>query len=454
MTHTQPGPPPAAADAPIPDQATRAIEGLMALHPKGFDLTLERVRRLLAGLGDPHEELPPTIHIAGTNGKGSCAAFCRALLEAGGHRTHVHTSPHLVRWHERFRIAGTLVDDAVLAEAVARVAAANGGAPITVFEILTAVMFVLFSQNEADAAVIEVGLGGRADATNVIERPAVSVIMPIGLDHQMHLGDTVELIAGEKAGIMKPGVPVVISTQPYPDARDVLVARAEAVGCPAWIYGEHFIAFEEHGRFVFQDTDGLLDLPLPALPGRHQLANAAAAIAALRAGGFVLTEAGAERAMQAVSWPARMQRLAHGTLAELAPQGAEIWLDGGHNPDGAAMAAEFLAAREEEVERPLFMIVGMLNTKDATGYLRVFDGLVRHVFTVPVPDSEAGYDPEALADEALAAGLSAEPMDDVGSALRLIAESWNGLERPPRILIGGSLYLAGQVLSDNGTPPD
>lgn len=448
-------PPPAPGTALVPrDEASRAIEALMALHPKGFDLTLGRVRRLLAVLGDPHTNLPPTIHIAGTNGKGSCAAFCRALLEEGGHKTHTHTSPHLVRWHERFRIAGALVDDAELTDALRRVADANDGAQITVFEILTAAMFVLFSELEADAAVIEVGLGGRADATNVIDKPAVSVIMPIGLDHQAYLGDTVEKIAGEKAGIMKPGVPVVISAQPYSEARDVLIARAEALGCPVEVYGEHFIAFEEHGRLVFQDTDGLLDLPLPALPGRHQLSNAAAAIAALRAGGFVLTENAAERAMQTVRWPARMQRLERGLLTEIAPPGAEIWLDGGHNPDGAAMAAEFLAAREEESERPLFMIAGMLNTKDAVGYFRIFDGLVRHVFTVPVPDSEAGVDPGFLADQALTAGLSAEPMDDVTTALKLIAETWNGLERPPRILIGGSLYLAGDVLRENGTLPD
>lgn len=443
----------AGTDIVSPDNATRAIEALMELHPKGFDLTLDRVRRLLAKLGDPQDRLPPAIHIAGTNGKGSCAAFCRALLEAGGHRTHVHTSPHLVRWHERFQIAGALVDDTVLTEAVTRVAKANDGAKITVFEILTAVMFVLFGEHEADAAVIEVGLGGRADATNVIERPAVSVIMPVGLDHQAFLGDTVDLIAGEKAGIMKPDVPVVISAQPYAEARDVLIARAEALGCPASIYGEHFIAFEEHGRFVFQDTDGLLDLPLPALVGRHQLANAAAAIAALRAGGFVLTEAGAERAMQTVTWPGRMHRIEKGNLFDIAPPGAEIWLDGGHNPDGAAMVAEFLAAREEELERPLFMIVGMINTKDALGYFRVFEGLVRHVLTVPVPDSDAGFDAEFLTDQALEAGLSAEPMEDLASALRLLAESWSGLERPPRILIGGSLYLAGDVLHQNGTPP-
>lgn len=442
------------SDLILPDEATRAIEALMALHPKGFDLSLGRIRRLLGALGDPHTALPPVIHIAGTNGKGSCAAFCRALLEASGHHTHVHISPHLVRWHERFRIAGALVDDAVLADAVRRVAAANEGRQITVFEILTAVMFVLFSEHEADAAVIEVGLGGRADATNVIDRPAVSVIMPIGFDHQAYLGDTIELIAGEKAGIMKPGAPVIIGAQPHSEARDELVTRAEALGCDAHIYGEHFIAFEERGRLVFQDTDGLLDLPLPALPGRHQLSNAAAAIAALRAGGFSLTEAAAERAMQTVQWPARLQRLTEGHLVAQAPKGAEIWLDGGHNPDGATMAAEHLAAREEQVERPLFMIAGMLNTKDSVGYFRVFGGLVRHVFTVPVPGSDAGVDPGFLADQALEAGLSAEPMESVSAALALLAESWNGLERPPRILIGGSLYLAGDVLRENGTPPD
>ncbi|WP_306117467.1 MULTISPECIES: folylpolyglutamate synthase/dihydrofolate synthase family protein [unclassified Roseitalea] len=426
----------------------------MALHPKGFDLSLGRVRRLLGVLGDPQDRLPPTIHIAGTNGKGSCAAFCRALLEAAGLRTHVHTSPHLVRWHERFRLGGNLVDDALLAETVRRVASANGGARITVFEILTAVMFVLFSEQPADAAVLEVGLGGRADATNVITRPRVSVITQIGLDHQAYLGDTVELIAGEKAGIMKPGVPVVIGAQTHPTARDVLIARAEALGCPAIVYGEDFLAFEEHGRMVYQDAVSLLDLPLPGLRGRHQLTNAAAAIAAVRAGGFEMSEAAMERAMAAADWPARMQRLDAGRLVDLAPPGAEIWLDGGHNRDGALMVAEFVAAREEEVERPLFLIAAMLASKDAPGYFSVFEGLARHVFTVPVPGTEAGADPGFLADQALAAGLSAEPMDDVPAALRLLTESWNGLERPPRIVICGSLYLAGEVLRANGTLPD
>ncbi len=445
---------PGAQTTLLADQAEREIARLMTLHPKGYDLSLGRIRRLLAALGNPHRRLPPVIHIAGTNGKGSCTAFCRALVEAAGLVAHTHTSPHLVRWHERFRLAGRLVDDAVLAETLRRVATANGGEQITIFEILTAAMFVLFSEHPADVAIVEVGMGGRADATNVVEKPTVSVIMPIGLDHQAHLGATADLIAAEKAGIMKPDVPVVIGAQPHAAARDVLVARARAVGCPATVYGEDFLAFEEHGRMVYQDSDGLLDLPLPALPGRHQIANAAAAIAALRASRFDISEGATERAMTQVTWPARMQRLDAGPVTALAPQGAEVWIDGGHNPDGAQMAAEFLAAREEDVERPLFLIAGMLSSKDPAAYFRVFEGLARHVFAVPVPSTDAGTDAAVLADFAVEAGLSAEPMPDVASALSLLHESWNGLERPPRILICGSLYLAGDVLSANGNAPE
>lgn len=452
--HANQGPMMSGTETLPADQAAREIARLMALHPKGYDLSLGRIRRLLAELGNPHHRLPPVVHIAGTNGKGSCTAFCRAIAEATGMVAHTHTSPHLVRWHERFRLGGRLVDDAVLAETLRRVADANGGEQITVFEILTAAMFVLFSEHPADVALIEVGMGGRADATNVVEKPAVSIIMPIGLDHQAHLGTTVELIAGEKAGIMKPGVPVVIGAQPHLAARDVLIARAEAIGCPISVYGQDFLAFEEHGRMVFQDGAELLDLPLPALAGRHQITNAAAAIAAMRAAGFTVGESAIERAMTQVHWPARMQRLDGGPIVELAPPGAELWIDGGHNPDGARMAAEFLAAREEDVERPLFLIAGMLSSKDPGAYFRVFEGLARHVFTVPVPSTDAGTDPSVLADIALASGLSAEPMPDVPSALSLLRETWNGLERPPRVLICGSLYLAGDVLSANGNAPD
>ncbi|MER9486463.1 bifunctional folylpolyglutamate synthase/dihydrofolate synthase [Mesorhizobium sp. M0563] len=435
--------------------ADREIESLMALHPKGFDLSLDRISRLLERLGSPQDQLPPVIHIAGTNGKGSCAAFSRALLEAAGYRVHVHTSPHLVNWHERYRLAadggGRLVDDKVFAEAIARVAKANQGQKITVFEILTAVTFVLFSEYPADAVILEVGLGGRFDATNVIAEPAVSVIMPVSLDHEAYLGDRVELIAAEKAGIIKRGCPVVIGAQESETAQQVLIETAERLDCPAFVYGQDFLAYEENGRMVYQDEDGLMDLPPPRLPGRHQFANAAAAIAAVKAAGFEISHRAAEKAMTNVAWPGRMQKLPQGRLSELAPKGADIWLDGGHNPGAGVVVAEALAEQEEKNPRPLFLISGMINTKDQSGYFRAFKGLVRHVYTVPVSTSDAGVPNDELATRAIEAGLSAEPVSSVANALMLLRDTWDGPS--PRILIGGSLYLAGAVLAENGTPP-
>ncbi|EXL09439.1 bifunctional folylpolyglutamate synthase/dihydrofolate synthase [Aquamicrobium defluvii] len=437
--------------------ADREIEHLMTLHPKGFDLSLERVSRLLEKLGNPQDLMPPVIHIAGTNGKGSCAAFCRAILEAQGLLVHTHTSPHLVNWHERYRLAadggGRLVDDATLAEAIARVARANDGQQITVFEILTAVGFVLFAEHPADVVVMEVGLGGRFDATNVVARPAASVIMPVSLDHEAYLGDRVELIAVEKAGIIKPGCPVVIGSQPYESALDVLVDTATRLGCPTYVYGQDFLAFEEHGRMVYQDQGGLMDLPLPRLPGRHQIANAAAAIATVKAAGFEPREHAVDRAMVTAVWPGRMQKLPHGRLVELAPPGADIWLDGGHNPGAGVVIAEALAELEHRDPRPLFLIAGMINTKDQGGYFNAFNGLVKHVYTVPVDFSDASVGNDELAARAEAAGLSAEPVSSVASALMLLRDTWQDAEVPPRILIGGSLYLAGAVLAENGTPP-
>ncbi len=437
--------------------ADREIERLMTLHPKGFDLSLDRISRLLERLGNPHLKLPPVIHIAGTNGKGSAAAFSRALLEAAGYRVHVHTSPHLVNWHERYRLAapggGQFVDDALFAETIARVAEANGGETITVFEILTAVTFLLFSEHPADVAIIEVGLGGRFDATNVISNPAVTLIMPVSLDHEAYLGDRVELIAAEKAGIIKPGCPVVIGAQETDAAKSVLIETAERRGCPLTIYGQDFLAYQENGRMVYQDEDGLMDLPLPRLPGRHQYSNAAAALAAVKAAGFEISQAAAEKAMGKVYWPGRMQRLPQGSLADLAPSGAEIWLDGGHNPGAGLVVAEALIEQEEKNPRPLFLICGMINTKDQTGYFRAFAGMARHVYTVPVSLSEAGVPNEELAIRASEAGLSAEPVDSVANALMLLRDTWSDDDIAPRILIGGSLYLAGAVLAANGTPP-
>jgi dihydrofolate synthase/folylpolyglutamate synthase len=435
--------------------ADREIERLMSLHPKGFDLSLDRISRLLERLDNPQDHLPPVIHIAGTNGKGSCAAFSRALLEAAGRRVHVHTSPHLVNWHERYRLAadggGRLVEDKVFADAIARAAKANEGQKITVFEILTAVTFLLFSEHPADAVIIEVGLGGRFDATNVITEPAVSVIMPVSLDHESFLGDRVELIAAEKAGIIKSGCPVVIGAQESETALQVLIETAERLDCPAFVYGQDFLAFEENGRMVYQDEDGLMDLSPPRLPGRHQFANAAAAIAAVKAAGFEISHRVADKAMANVTWPGRMQKLPQGRLTELAPKGADIWLDGGHNPGAGVVVAEALAEQEEKNPRPLFLISGMINTKDQSGYFRAFKGLARHVYTVPVSLSEASVPNDELAVRAVEAGLSAEPVSSVANALMLLRDTWDG--PPPRILISGSLYLAGAVLAENGTPP-
>lgn len=437
--------------------ADREIERLMSLHPKGFDLSLTRISRLLERLGNPHERMPPVIHIAGTNGKGSTSAFSRALLEAAGYSCHVHTSPHLVNWHERYRLGavggGKLVEDAVLADAVARVAEANGGEMITVFEILTAVMFLLFSEHPADVAVVEVGLGGRFDATNVIAKPAVSIIMPVTLDHEAYLGDRVELIAAEKAGIIKAGCPVIVGSQEHDEARDVLVSTAERLGCPLKVYGQDFVAFEENRRMVLQHEDGLFDLSLPALPGRHQLANAAAAMAGLKAAGFNITEEIAERAITSVTWPGRLQRLTHGKLVDLVPEGAEVWIDGGHNPGAGAVVAEALAEREDRRSMPLYMIAGMINTKDQAGYFRNFAGMARHVYTVPVNESDAGVPNDELAAQANSAGLSAEPVASLENALLLLRDSWIDQATPPRILISGSLYLMGEVLRKNETPP-
>ncbi len=437
--------------------AAQEIDKLMALHPKGYDLSLDRISGLMTRLGNPQDRLPPVIHVAGTNGKGSAAAFARALLEAGGHTVHVHTSPHLVNWHERYRIGspdgGRLVEDGLLADAVVRAAKANGGQSITVFEILTAVMFMLFAEHPADAAIVEVGLGGRFDATNLIAKPAVSLIMPISMDHEAHLGDRIELIAAEKAGIIKKGVPVVIGAQEHDEAREVLRDTAMRLDGNCLVYGEDYLAFEEHGRMVYQDHTGLLDLPLPRLPGRHQIANAAAAIAAVRAAGFAVDQTSAEKAMSEVVWPARMQRITHGALVEAAPEGAEIWVDGGHNPGAGQAIAEAFAAEEERQPRPLFMIAAMLNTKDQTGYFQPFFGVVRHVLTVPIISSDAGVPNDELAVRAAEAGLSAEPVSSIMDALNLLRETWDKREIPPRILISGSLYQAGEALRLNGTVP-
>jgi dihydrofolate synthase / folylpolyglutamate synthase len=429
------------------------VERLFALHPKRIDLSLGRIQRLLAALDHPERRLPPVIHVAGTNGKGSTVAFARAIVEAAGKLVHVYTSPNLVRLNERFRIAqpggGQFAGDAELADALAECEAKNAGAPITVFEVETAAAFVLFSRHPADVVLLEVGLGGRLDATNVVERPLASIITRVSLDHREFLGDSIEQIAAEKAGILKAAVPAIISGQSRA-ALEVIERRAARLRAPLFIAGEDWTATEERGRLVYQDDGGLLDLPPPRLYGRHQYENAGAAIAALRAAGLQLPAAAFEQGMIRVDWPARMQRLSQGRLTALIPAESELWLDGGHNADGGRAIAAALADLEERVSRPLVLIVAMLSTKDSTGFLKNFAGLARRVITVPMHQDKAVPAPE-LAEIAGNIGIPAMSRDGLESALAVAGNL--DLHPAPRILITGSLYLAGEVLALNGTPP-
>ncbi|HEX8416333.1 MAG TPA: folylpolyglutamate synthase/dihydrofolate synthase family protein [Methylobacterium sp.] len=439
------------------DSSDALMARFLALHPRTIDLSLGRIESLLARLGHPERRLPPVIHVAGTNGKGSTIAFMRAILEAGGFAVHVYTSPHLVRFHERIRIGaiggGSFVPEDRLADALARCEAANAGDPITVFEITTAAALLLFSEEPADVLLLEVGLGGRVDATNVIDRPAAAVVTPIGRDHAEYLGDTVEAVATEKAGIFKLGCPAVIAPQDYAEADAVLCRRAEAVGASPIVVGnQDFSVHEERGRFVYQDETDLFDLPRPRLSGRHQLTNAATAIAALRVAGFgdIGTEA-IEAGLRNVEWPGRLQRLNRGRLADLAPEGAELWLDGGHNIDGGRILAAAMADLGERSDVPLVLIVGLLGTKDAEGFLRNFIGLSRALVAVPIPGQMAARPAEEVARIAIDVGLSAGVAGSVEAALEGLSDI--AFEQAPRILICGSLYLAGAVLTANGTPP-
>lgn len=445
MTSEPPAPP--ARRRPGRESSDDILARLTQLHPKVIDLSLGRLERLLSALGNPERAVPPVIHVAGTNGKGSVVAYLRAMLEAAGQAVHAYTSPHLVRFHERIRLAegpgaSAPIPEPALASLLDACESANGDAPITFFEITTAAAFLAFARTPADALLLEVGLGGRLDATNVIARPAVTVITPVSYDHQSYLGDTLPQIAGEKAGILKPGVPAVIGPQ-ADDAMEVIEARANELGAPVSRFGQDFTAYEEQGRLVFQDATGLMDLPLPALRGRHQIANAATAIAAVRA--FTpLPEPAIAAGLSRVEWPARMQRLAKGPVAALAP-GAEVWLDGGHNPAAGKVLAETVADLEERTPRPLVLVTGMMDSKDATGFFDAFPGLAARVIAVTIPGQPNARPAESVAAMARAAGLDAHTAPDIESALRAAA----GAGDAPRILICGSLYLAGEVLAMN-----
>jgi dihydrofolate synthase/folylpolyglutamate synthase len=432
------------------DSLGDVIARLSALHPKRIDLSLDRMHRVLARLDHPEKKLPPVIHVAGTNGKGSTVAYLRAILETAGLRVHAYTSPWLVRINECFRLAGQLVADDELQAALEHVERTNAGEPLTFFEAKTAAGFCLFARHPADVLLLEVGLGGRLDSTNVVEAPLASVITPISMDHMEFLGDTLTSIAGEKAAIIKRNVPV-ISAEQHPEAMEVIEQQARRMRAPLHAAGQQWHVSVERGRLVYQDERGLMDLAAPKLFGRHQFDNAGLAIATMRAIDMLKLGHAAYEGIVNAEWPARMQRLSSGKLIELGPKGCEIWLDGGHNAEGGRVAAAALGDLEERVSRPLVVIAGMMGSKDAGAFLANFAGLTRHIVTVEIPGQDNPMPQDRIADAARTLGMRVEIAGNVEAALRGIARL--AYEVPPRILIAGSLYLAGHVLAINGTPP-
>ncbi len=414
------------------------IDRLHALHPKLIDLSLGRMRRCLDALGNPERRLPPVVHVAGTNGKGSTCAFLRAIAAAAGLRVHVYTSPHLVRFHERIRLAGQLVEEDALAAALEQVEHANGGAPITVFEITTAVAFQLFATVPADLLVLEVGLGGRLDATNVVDRPAATAITAIGMDHMDFLGDTPGKIAFEKAGIIKPGTPCATGAQGA-EALAAIEAAATGAGAPLLARGRDWqVEPLRGGGLRYADAAGTLDLPPPGLAGPHQADNAGIALAALRAWNpSWLTPRAVAEGIARAEWPARLQRLS-GRLAALLPAGWELWLDGGHNPAaGEALAAHIAAAW---TDRPLHLVIGMKQGKGAEGFLRPLLDHAASLHAVAEPGQHLAMPVEAII---AASGGVARPGPAVGAALAALGAAGGP---PARVLVCGSLYLAGEVL--------
>jgi dihydrofolate synthase / folylpolyglutamate synthase len=442
--------------APSPSGPLGALLARLSdLHPQRIELGLERMQRLLERLDHPQRELAPVIHVAGTNGKGSTIAYLRAIMEAAGLRVHAYTSPSLVRLNERFRLGrsggGILVSDDELHAVLERCERANAGEPITIFEIETAAALCLFAQHPAEVVLLEVGLGGRLDATNVIDAPLASAIAPISMDHTEFLGDSLTTIAREKAGIIKRNTTTICAEQP-PEAMAAIELQAKRMNAPLHSAGQEWQVSIERGRLVYQDDRGLMDLAAPRLFGRHQFDNAGLAIATLRAQNlFRIEPAAFEAGVVNAEWPARMQRLGSGALLSQAPQSCEIWLDGGHNAAGGRVAAAALGDLEERVSRPLVVIVGMMANKDADAFLANFAGLTRHIIAVQIPNVDNSMSPDRLADAARQLGMRVETAANVEAGLSSLARL--AYEVPPRILITGSLYLAGHVLAANGTPP-
>jgi dihydrofolate synthase/folylpolyglutamate synthase len=424
------------------------LKRLSALHPKLIDLSLDRILPLLADLGSPHEHLPPVIHVAGTNAKGSTIAYLRAFLEAAGKKVHAYNSPHLVRFNERIRLAGRLVGTRRLNAALEQVETVNAGRPMTFFEITTAAAFLLFAETRADYLLLETGMGGTYDTTNVVAQPLGVIITPIDLDHQAFLGNTIGEIAVNKAGIFKRGSKAVIGLQ-QEEGRAVLDRAARRLGIvPIW-QGEDFHGAEQDGRLVFSDEDGLLDLPKPALLGAHQFDNAALSIAAARHFGLPVDEAAIARGLRQVTWPARMTPLQTGPLRDLLGPGAELWLDGIHNAHGAAAVAATLRDLDQARPAPLVLVMGLMNTRAPAAVLAPFAGMAQQVLTLTIPGEANAHKAAHIAEEARKAGFKARPMRSVTAALKAAAAVPDA-----RVLICGSLYLAGAVLAQNGTPPD
>lgn len=425
------------------------LQRLLTLHPnKLIDLKLDRIERLLEDLGRPQDRLPPVIHVAGTNGKGSTIAYLRAFLEAAGKRTHVYVSPNLVHFRERIRLAGTLVSGRRLNAALIRCEEINAGRPITYFEITTAAAILLFSEVAADYLLLEVGLGGRFDATNVIAHPLGAVITPVSIDHVEFLGNTIAGIAREKVGILKRGSPAVIARQPD-EALDVIDDEAAKLGVVPFVYGRDFDGYGQRGRLIYQDETGLLDLPEPALTGPFQIGNACLAIAAARHFHLPVSADDIERGLRLVDWPARMMPIRRGKLRALLPQSHELWLDGGHNEAGGAVVAEAVKALQARSPKPLVIIMGTFANKDARGFLGHFADMDLTMCTVRIPGERASWTARQLADMAGDIGIAAKPMRSVKSALMDAATVPRA-----RVLICGSLHLAGHVLAQNGTRPN
>jgi len=429
-------------------ETDKILQRLLRLHPnKLIDLKLDRIERLLEALGRPQERLPLTLHVAGTNGKGSTIAHLRAFLEAAGKKVHVYTSPHLVRFNERIRLAGKLVSDKDLNEALTHCENLNGARPITYFEITTAAAFHLFAKTPADYLLLEVGLGGRFDATNVVDRPLGTIIAPVSMDHMEFLGRDLQTIAAEKAGILKTGAPAVIGRQ-GDEARDAIEDAAAKLGIRPRLWGQDFEAFEQHAKLIYQDETGLLDLPPSALAGFFQTENAGLAIAAVRYFNLPVSDAQIADGLKNVNWPGRLMKITEGVLHQLVPAGCELWLDGGHNVAGGKALAGAFKSLPKADKRPLVLVFGTYSNKDASGFLSAFKGVATRVISVPIEGERSAWKPAELAQLAQELGFRSEAETSLGAALKQAATTNNA-----RIVICGSLHLAGQFLAQNKTPP-